>query len=105
MKTQVPFISTNAISMLLVDDSPMFLHLLEELLERNSYMQVVGTAFTGEEAFKVARAEAALGHHHRFGDADLSKPTCHLILAQPVAGFHNHCPDTAGREPSNEIAG
>jgi DNA-binding NarL/FixJ family response regulator len=55
MKPQVPFISTNAISLLLVDDNPMFLHLLKELLERTPYMQVVGTAFTGEEAFTTAR--------------------------------------------------
>lgn len=55
MKTQVPLISTNAISLLLVDDNLMFLHLLKELLERNSYMQVVGTAHTGEQAFSIAR--------------------------------------------------
>jgi DNA-binding NarL/FixJ family response regulator len=55
MKSQVPFISTSAISLLLVDDNPMFLHLLKELLERNSYIQIVGTAFTGDEAFTIAR--------------------------------------------------
>jgi DNA-binding NarL/FixJ family response regulator len=55
MKSQVPFISTQGISLLLVDDNPMFLHLLKELLERNSYMQIVGTAFTGEQAFAIAR--------------------------------------------------
>jgi DNA-binding NarL/FixJ family response regulator len=55
MKPQDPFISTKTISLLLVDDNPMFLHVLKELLERNSYMQVIGTAYTGEEAFTIAR--------------------------------------------------
>ncbi len=57
MKTQVPLISTSGISLLLVDDNPMFLQLLKQLLERTPYMHVAGIAFNGEEAFKIARRE------------------------------------------------
>jgi len=55
MNPEVPFISKNAISILIVDDNPMFLHLLSQLLEREAFVHVVGTAFSGEQAFQMAR--------------------------------------------------
>lgn len=43
------------IPVLLVDDSPMFLRLLNEVVQQEPRLSVIGSAHTGEEAFTVAR--------------------------------------------------
>jgi DNA-binding NarL/FixJ family response regulator len=55
MNSPIPINDRQAISVLLVDDSPIFLHLTKELLERQRSLRVVASAFTGEEAFVKAR--------------------------------------------------
>jgi len=55
MNTPILINDRQAISVLLVDDSPTFLYLTKELLERQSSLAVVASAFTGEEAFVKAR--------------------------------------------------
>lgn len=56
MMVQKYFTTSGLISVLIVDDSPLFQRLIKELLERHPNLYIADAAISGEQAFSKARA-------------------------------------------------